>query len=119
MAGLSSRRMRTSTLGEMMSRQSTVIGMLGLLASMAGCGNRPTAWTQPLSISGPYKVGERAMWTDATRGRVFAIDPTTSPPSVGSVKIGRNVTTTQSSPTRKQLLVLTAGREALRKDQVS
>jgi hypothetical protein len=84
---------------------------LMLCVAAVSCGDRAHLWESPLDISGPYKAAGKVMWVDGTRGLVFALDPTV--PAVSSVSIPRNATYAAPSPTRKELLVLTAGKEAV------
>jgi hypothetical protein len=85
---------------------------LSVTVAALGCTPRPAAWSQALAVDGPHRVGGQAMWVDETRGEVFALDPSASPPSVGSIAAGRGATAVFETPAHDRLLVLTPGREA-------
>src|SRR6185436_20166457 len=80
----------------------------------AGCADRPAVWTTDLQILGPFKVADRVMWVDGTRGRVFALDPGPTEPVVAAAVIDPHATYAVPSPSRKKLLVLTAGQDPLK-----
>ena len=82
----------------------------------ASCGDRAQVWDAGLTVMGPYKVDGRAVWVDATRGLVFCISPNATP-RVQTAAIRRNAVFVLPSPTGKELLVLTAGKEARLKGQ--
>jgi len=81
------------------------------------CPERPRVWERPLRISEPYQLEGAVAWVDATRGLVIALDPTVQPAQLRRVAIGRNASFSLVSPDRKQLFVLTAGQEAIYKNQ--
>ena len=83
---------------------------------MTACGDRAEVWDKPLKVMGPYKVDGHALWVDATRGLVFAMGPG-SPPRFKAAEMRRNATFALVSPTGKELLVLSAGKEARLKGQ--
>ncbi len=85
--------------------------------ALAGCGDRADVWTEELKILGPYKVGTNAVWVDTTRGMLFVLDGSKSEPGVKWIRVKRNASFVLPSPTGKELLILSAGAEALRKDQ--
>ena len=99
------------------ARRTSLLGLATLLAS--GCPARPDLWSTDLKVDGPYKLKERVVWVDSTRGLAFGLDPTAAPPTVGSVPIGRNATFVTPTADRQRLLVLTAGKEALKKEQLT
>ena len=76
-----------------------------------------TSGSATLALSGPYKVNGQAVWVDGTRGLAVALEPNGAEPRTHRVAIGRNVTFAAPTPDRGELLVLTAGKEAIYKDQ--
>ena len=90
--------------------------LIVLIAAMAGCGDRAEVWDAKLKVMGPYKVSGQVMWVDATRGLVLAMSPGTTP-RVRAAPIRRNAVFVLPSPTGKELLVLTGGKEARLKGQ--
>ncbi len=96
--------------------RSALVGF-ALAALAAGCVDRPQIWSTPQRLLGPYRVGNQVLWVEATRGEVIALDPTVNPPRVRRRTIGRNALFASPTPSRDGLAVLTAGKEALLKDQ--
>lgn len=89
---------------------------LALLFLVAGCNGRPAAYDRPLALDGPHKVGDQLLWVDGARGLTFALDPAASPPKVKSVRAGHRASFVTASPSRGDLLILTAGHEPTRRD---
>lgn len=102
---------------KMISRSLSLMAAMTVVVSMAGCGGRADLWSQELKLLGPYKVGDNAVWVDTTRGLLFALDPGNGSPKVRSVKTKRNATYVLPSPTGKELLILSDGVDAVRKEQ--
>ena len=98
----------------MKTRYTLIICILSIFA--AGCGDRADIWDASPKVLGPYKVDGRALWVDATRGLVFAMSPGATPRFQAAL-LRRNATFALVSPTGKELLVLTAGKEARLKGQ--
>ncbi|HZS36018.1 MAG TPA: hypothetical protein VFF06_04290 [Polyangia bacterium] len=90
-----------------------------LMLLVAGCGDRPDAWTAALDVSGPYPLVDSVAWVDGARGEIFWLDPATSPPSVLTLAAGRTASFALPTPDRKRLLVLTSGREATKRGQTT
>jgi len=90
--------------------------MMVLLAVVASCGDRAEIWDAPLNVMGPYKVGGQVIWVDATRGLAFALSADKTP-KVKAAPMRRNAVFAMPSPTGKELLVLTSGKEARLKGQ--
>ena len=95
---------------------SILIIMMAALAG-AGCGERADVWEKELKMLGPYKAGDNAVWVDTTRGLLFALNPGNGSPSVKTLRIKRNASFVMASPTGKELLILSDGIEALRKNE--
>ena len=79
---------------------------------LLACEARPLSWTSALQVSGPYPLADRVMWMDATRGIVFSLDPTVSPPTVKTLVAGLAASFATPTPEGRHLMVLTAGKEA-------
>ena len=92
------------------------IALAATLAA-AACNDRPEIYEKPLVVHGPFNIDKRVMWVDGTRGRVTSLDPLATAPTTRSVGISRNVSAAVPSNNGKELLILTGGKEALRKDQ--
>lgn len=92
-----------------------------LLLLGAACGDRARLWDAPLAVQGPLKAGGQAFWVDSTRGTVFALSPGSAgaPATVAMRKVPRNASFVAPSPSGDLLLVLSAGKEAVYKDQAS
>jgi hypothetical protein len=91
--------------------------MLALVFVTAGCGGRARLWNQPLAVSGPYKLSSQVVWLDASRGLAIAVEPGPAEPALRASSLRRNATFAAPAPDGERLLVLTAGQEAVYKDQ--
>lgn len=101
----------------MSKKTLNICALAAAVALAASCGDRAHVWESPLALSGPYKVNGQAVWVDGTRGLAVALEPNGAEPRTHRVAIGRNVTFAAPTPDRAELLVLTAGKEAIYKDQ--
>ncbi len=94
-----------------------IIVALAAALTAAACGGRAELWSTELKVLGPYKVGTTAVWIDTTRGKLFALYPGNGSPEVKSARVKRNAVFVMASPDNKALLMLSAGVDALRKEQ--
>jgi hypothetical protein len=86
----------------------------------AGCGDRGRLWSAPLALVGPQQAAGQLLWIDATRGLVFALEPHgAAAPTVRSARVRRNARFAAPAPGGERLLVLSAGQEAVYRDQTA
>ena len=97
-------------------KTTTTILLIAATLMFGACGDRAKLWDDQLKTMGPYKVASQVFWIDATRGLVFALAPGKTP-TMQAAPMRRNALFAAASPNGKELLVLTAGKEARLKDQ--
>lgn len=101
-----------------MKKKTTTLAAITLTLGLLGaCGERNDAWNKRLQIDGPHVAGGQALWLDGTRGLTFSLDPVGLGVTVAALP--RNIAYARATADGEQLLVLTRGREAERRDQTS
>ncbi|MSP59472.1 MAG: hypothetical protein EXR72_03860 [Myxococcales bacterium] len=93
--------------------------LIPIALCLFGCETPPQILSRKLAITGPYEIGGAVMWVDGTRGLVFALDPAASPPTVSSTRIRRNALWAGPAPAGDSLRILTPGKEALKKGELT
>ena len=92
------------------------IGILfaaGAALGVAGCGDRPQAWSAPASIDAAYGLTGAVAILDAPADRVVLLVPGPDQSlRLDRVQVGKHILTVTPSPKRNKLFVLSAGHRA-------
>jgi len=82
-----------------------------VVATVAGCDERPRSWDRERAILGPLELDERVAYVDTARDLLISVDANTNDPAPRGYRVGRNPAFMNPTPDRKRVAVLTRGQE--------